>query len=129
MNTFTTIVLIIVAIFFALLMFSLTSNLWFFKKEEKIEGSKDLIISQLLQLAYKCYQQNSNVKGSVICNKMQIFSNEDILADEILSKLNTEKINKDHFFAEDLHANSKVIIRCENGNIFIEEERYESVSS
>jgi hypothetical protein len=110
-------------------MYSLTSNLWFFRREEKIEGSKDLIISEILKLAYDCYEKNLNAKGSIICGEFQVSSKEDISATEILSRLDKRRINESNFFVDDLHANSKIIIRYEKGNVFIEEERYESVSS
>jgi hypothetical protein len=129
MEAFKIMILIVVAISFSILMYSLTSNLFFFRKEEVIKGDKDLVIYSLLKIAYECYDSNLNVKASVICNKVQINSNEDILANEILSRLDKRRINENKFFAEDLRANSKVIIRYENGNIFIEEEKYESVSS
>jgi len=129
MDTFKTLVLIIVSISFAFIMYSLTSNLWFFRKEEKIEGSKDLIISQILKLAYDCYEKNLNARGSIICEEFQVSSKEDISATEILSRLDKRRINENNFFVDDLHTNSKIIIRYENGNIFIEEEKYESVSS
>lgn len=129
MDVFKTIVLIIVAISLTFIMYSIASNLWFFKKEERISGSKDFVISKILKLAYDCYQRNLNVKRSVICEKIQILPNEDISADEIFSRVDERKISRDNFFVEDLHVGSKVIIRYENGNIFIEEERYESISS
>ncbi len=129
MDIFKTMVLIIVAISFTFIMYSFVSNLWFFKKEERISGSKDLVISKILKLAYDCYQRNLNVKRSVICEKVQVLSSEDISADEIFSRLDERKINRNNFFVEDLHVGSKVIIRYENGNIFIEEEKYEGVSS
>jgi hypothetical protein len=129
MDTFKTIVLIIVSISFTFIIYSLTSNLWFFRKEEKIEGSKDLIISQILKLAYDCYEKNLNARSSIICGKFQVLSKEDISATEILSRLDKRRINENNIFVDDLHAGSKIIIRYENGNIFIEEEKYESVSS
>jgi hypothetical protein len=129
MDTFKTLVLIIVSISFAFIIYSLTSNLWFFRKGEKIEGSKDLIISQILKLAYDCYEKNLNTRGSIICGEFQVSSKEDISATEIFSRLDKRRINENNFFVDDLHASSKIIIRYENGNIFIEEEKYESVSS
>jgi len=129
MEPFRTFMLIIVALSFAFLMFSLVSNVWFFKKEDSIKGSKDLVIRKILQLAYDCYQKNLKVRGSIICAKIQISSTEDIFSGEILANLNRKKISEENFFVEDLHADSKIIIRYENGNIFIEEEKYESVSS
>jgi len=129
MNALKIMALIIVSISFAFIMYSLTSNLWFFRKEEKIEGSKDLIIYRILQLAYDCYEKNFNLKGSVICGEFKIVSKEDILANEMLSRLDVRKIDKKNIFVENLRANSKVVIRYENGNIFIEGEKYERISS
>jgi len=129
MDLFKTTVLIIIAISFIFIVYSLVSNLWFFKKEDKISGSKDTVIFQILKLAYNCYQKNLNIKRSVICEKIQVFPNENISADEIFSRLDERKINRDNFFVEDLYVGSKVIIKYDNGNIFIEEEKYESISS
>jgi len=129
MNAFKIMALIIVSISFAFLMYSLTSNLWFFRKEEKVEGGKDLIIYRILQLAYDCYEKNFNLKSSVICGGFKIVSKEDILASDILSRLDTRKIDKKNIFVENLRANSKVVVRYENGNIFIGEEKYERISS
>ena len=129
MDLFKTTVLIIIAISFIFIVYSLVSNLWFFKKEDKISGSKDTVIFQILKLAYNCYQKNLNIKRSVICEKIQVFPNENISADEIFSRLDERKINRDNFFVEDLYVGSKVIIKYDNGNIFIEGEKYESISS
>jgi len=129
MDVLKTMVLIIVAISFSLLMYSLTSNLWFFHREEKISGSKDVIISEIVRKIHDCYQKNLNVKYSVICYRFALSSNENIYASEIISKINTNIVPVTNVFSEDLHSNSKVIIRFENGNIFVEEEKYESISS
>jgi len=129
MDVLKTMVLIIVAISFSLLMYYLTSNLWFFHREEKVSGSKDVIISEIVRKIHDCYQKNLNVKYSVICYRFSLSSNEDIYASEIISKINTNIVPVNNVFPEDLHSNSKVIIRFENGNIFVEEEKYESISS
>jgi len=129
MSTFKMMIFIIISLWISLIIYTLTSNLWFFRKEDRIGGSKELIISQVLRLAYSCYEKNFNVRGSVICERMEIVLNEDILASEILSKLDRRKISEDDIFVEDLSANSKIIIRYENGKIFIEEEKYEVISS
>ncbi len=129
MLEFKTIMLTIVAIALIFLLISLTSNFWFFYKENKIKGSKDWIVSKILSEAYKCYSSNLGKKESIICSVLEINSQEDILADDITSKLDTSKISLDNFFAEDLPAKSKVIIRFENGKIFIEAEKHERVGS
>jgi cytochrome c-type biogenesis protein CcmE len=129
MEPFKIMILIIVALAFSILMYSLTFNLWFFRKEESIKGDKDFVIYSILKIAYECYDKNLNLKGSVICGKIQISSNEDISKEEILSRLDKRRIEENKFFVESLRKNSKVIIRYENGNIFIEEEKYESISS
>jgi hypothetical protein len=128
MEPFKIMILIIVALAFSILMYSLTFNLWFFRKEEAIKGDKGFVIYSILKIAYECYDKNLDLKGSVICGKIQINSNEDISKEEILSRLDKRRIEENKFFVENLRSNSKVIIRYENGNIFIEEEKYESIS-
>jgi len=129
MSAIKLIVFIVISLFASLTFYTLTSNLWFFKKDNKIVGSKDSVISKILQLVYSCYEKNINVKASVICERITIASNEDISAIEILSRLDKRKIEEDNVLVEDLSSNSRIIIRYENGKIFVEEEKYEVISS
>ena len=129
MSAIKLIVFIVISLFASLTFYTLTSDLWFFKKDNKIVGSKDSVISKILQLVYSCYEKNINVKASVICERITIASNEDISAIEILSRLDKRKIEEDNVLVEDLSSNSRIIIRYENGKIFVEEEKYEVISS
>ncbi len=124
---FKEIVLIIIAISITFIGIFLTSNLWFFHKEEEIGGSKEFVVNEILRKVYECFERNNGARKSIICFDLMIKSNEEIFCNDIKERIDEKKINPSNIFCEDLGKEGKVIIRYENGKIFVESEKYERI--
>ena len=103
-----------------LLLFSITLNLLPSFKVKKLEGDKSFVIQQILRKSYDCFQKNYPRKESVICDRLTFSSREAIKSSDILESLDTSKLSKASLKAEDLGTNGEIIIRYENGIIYIE---------
>ena len=111
-----------------LILVSVALNLFGVKYSlEKIEGSKQYVLSYITNLIYECFEKNRGRRDSVICNRLVINSTEDISSSDIRSYIDTSRVSR--IEVEDLGRSAEIIIRYENQVIYVEKVENERVSS
>jgi len=117
---FERILLLIAGIVGMMILIGFTITHIYVRQESEIEGNKKFVIFRILSECYKCFEKNYPSKKSVICNVMTFKSSEPILASDLINNVDVSKLDKSRFKPEDLGKNGKIIIRYENGIIFVE---------
>lgn len=112
------------------ILISFVSNLLRFYPKEKIEikGEKDLVLISISNYVHKCLEENRGKKGSFICFTIYFVSNEEISSTDIKNSLE-KRIDISKLNSEDLGISGEILIRYENGIIYIEKIKYERISS
>lgn len=62
------------------------------KKRLTLEGSKPLVLTDLAQLIYSCWEDNEGRKESIICYQVQFNTTEEIKEEDLVSILDCERI-------------------------------------
>ena len=62
------------------------------KKRLTLEGSKPLVLTDLAQLIYSCWEDNEGRKESIICYQVQFNTTEEIEEEDLVSILDCERI-------------------------------------
>jgi hypothetical protein len=95
----------------------------------EIKGYKEHVIDSILDLVYKCYNQNLGNDKSVICYQGKINSNGEVLSSDILGKVDASKIDKNRIQADNLGNSAEIVIRYEKQIIYIEKVDYERIGT
>lgn len=94
----------------------------------KIQGDKKLVISNIINLIYRCFENNAGNEGSVICFRVDFESTENISSSDILNSINPSRLNSNNVKTSDLGSSGKIIIRYENQLIYIKKVESEGTS-
>jgi len=124
-------ILVVVAVVCMIVLVNLAWNLMKIpsqNQEAKFEGSKDLVIKGVTSLIYKCFEENQQEKGSVICFKIDFKSNQNISSSDLLDSLNPSRIKKENVVAEDFGDSGKIIIRYEDQFVYVKKVEIEGSS-
>lgn len=95
----------------------------------EISGDKQLAIADILNLVYKCYENNEGRRGSVICYKINLDLDEAILSSDILGGIDSDRIAEYRVESDDLGDSGEIIIRYENEFIYIKKVEHERIST
>lgn len=125
------IIWIIVGVASLFIFIILSYSLLFIPKSSKIElgGEKSLIVYSLVDYIYKCFEIGESKRKSIICNYIKFNSSDEISKNDILSKLNPFRIDKERVLVNNLGSNGEIIIRYERGYVYVEKVEHERISS
>ena len=125
------VILIIAALASMLVIISIASNLlhpfWF--KPKRLEGNSEIIVPELLRYVYQCYEKNYGRRESVVCYELEFSSKDEITSSYILEKLDESKVSKNSLVVEDLGRKGLILIRYENGKVYVKKVENERISS
>lgn len=99
------------------------------QKEVKIQGDKREIISQITKFVYRCFDDNVNIKTSIVCFQVDFKSDQSISSSDILDNIDQSKLDKKNVVADELGLSGKIIIRYENQSIYVKKVESEGISS
>lgn len=123
---------IMVAIAAILILINITLNLLKTidsQKKIKIEGRKEYVVSSIVNLLYKCFEENRGRKESVICSRLIVSSTEDITSSDILNYIDPSRIDRSSVNVEDLGYSTEIIIRYENQIIYVKKVENERIGA
>jgi len=118
----------------AAVLILITVALNFFKinnsqEKIKIEGRKGYVVSSVVNLIYKCFEENRERNESVICSQLIVKSTEDIASTDILNYIDTSRIDTSSLRVGDLGVSAEIIIRYENQIIYVEKVENERIGT
>jgi predicted membrane protein len=116
-------ILVLIAIAWKLL------NVKPYQMEYYFKGEKDKVVSAIVDLIYKCYDENKDGKKAVICFQARLETTEAINSSEITGKINPSKIDPEKVRVPDMIQNNTIIIRYEDKFVYIETLEGERVGS
>ena len=108
----------------AIVLLSITSKLFPHPQKTELKGSKLEVLRDLAKIIQQCYSKCSK---NVVCKHLKINS-EKITAEEILNSLDYSKLGAE-VRVEGLSEKCEIVIRCENGILYVEKVKYERISS
>ncbi len=132
MEMWNMVLLIFVGIAGALVLISVGVNFWrtnYFQEKIEIKGDKQDVVKSIVNLMYKCFEENTGKKKSIICEQLVVNSTEAILSSDILNYLDLERIDKSKLKADDLGKFAEIIIRYENQIIYVQVVENERIGS
>lgn len=119
-ETLTKILILVASIVAIFIFISIAINFFnIFYKQEVFEGDKDFVAEKIIEHIYKCYQDNYPRKVSKICYEFIIKSFDDIDSSYIINLIDEKKIDKNNLEIDNVPKNSNIIIRYENGKIYV----------
>ena len=97
-------------------------------KNARFEGDKSFVIKGVTNLIYRCFEENQQEKGSVICFEADFKSSQNISSSDLLNSLSSLRIKKENVVVEDLGDSGKIIIRYENQFVYVKKVEIEGSS-
>jgi hypothetical protein len=94
----------------------------------RFEGDKSFVIKGVTNLIYKCFEENQQKKGSIICFEADFKSSQNISSSDLLNSLSSSRIKKENVVAEDLGGSGKIIIRYEDQFVYVKKVEIEGSS-
>jgi len=130
-QTWERILFVLVGLISLLVLVSVGNRLFshYYPKEKRISGSKGFVVDSILNYVYDCYTQNNGKRGSVVCFELSFSSNEEIVPDDFLARLDTSKVPSSQVVVDNLGSSGEIIIRYENEKIYVEKVESERISS
>jgi len=132
MEIWNRILLIFVGIAGALILISVATNFWKTRypwETLKLKGSKEYVVEAIVKLIYNCFEENRWKRRSIICRRLFVESEEEILSSDILNSIDMSRMAGSDLRVDDIGYSGEIIIRCENQTIYVEKVEYERIST
>lgn len=98
-----------------------------FQEESRIEGDKGYVLSSIARLIQECFEKYEGRKESFICSEFYMSSSEEISSSDLLDYIDPTRVGR--IRVEDLGRFGDIIIRYEDGIIYVERVEHERISS
>ncbi len=91
-----------------------------FSNELEIEGNKQDSIQELRDCIYKCWDKNKGRIESSICFKIFVNFTGTITEDEVITGIDTSKIEEENIKIEIIEGPAYLLVKYERGKVIIE---------
>lgn len=121
---------VIAGMIFLYITFSIAFNIFRLRESNaEIRGEKSYIIDIIVEEAKRCLDKRGSLRTSFICKNIRFYSDSDILSGDVLNSAIKKGLDTSRISVEDIGRSGEIIIRYENGKIYIERVKHERVGS